>query len=133
MYEQGSLFYVHLCLVNFPDKHCICRHKCKIRHTTFEICRIFESCPLVYRSIPPFFIVHGRVDCTVLNPTTAEAVPLHLIRESKVCAKNLRRSRIPDISLMVCFYFPSGFVVAAERQRSFGCLFVRPLKSSGSG
>ena len=22
-----SLFYVHLCLVNFPDKHCFCGHK----------------------------------------------------------------------------------------------------------
>ena len=29
--------------VNFPDKHCICVHKCKIRHTYFEICRIFEK------------------------------------------------------------------------------------------
>ena len=29
--------------------------------------------------------------------------------------------------------FPLGFVVAAERQRSFGCLFVRPLKCSDSG
>ena len=28
-FTQGRLFYVHLCLVNFPDKHCICRHKCK--------------------------------------------------------------------------------------------------------
>ena len=36
------LFYVHLCLVNFPDK-------CKIRHTSFEIYRIFENCPLGYK------------------------------------------------------------------------------------
>ena len=24
---KGSLFYIHLCLVNFPDKHCFCGHK----------------------------------------------------------------------------------------------------------
>ena len=34
-------FLVHLCLINFPDKHCFCRHKSKIRHTYFEVCRIF--------------------------------------------------------------------------------------------
>ena len=43
-------FYVHLWLVNFPDKHCICRHKRKIRHTSFEIYRISENCPLEWRS-----------------------------------------------------------------------------------
>ena len=43
-------FFVHLWLVNFPDKHCICRHKRKIRHTSFEICRISENCPLEWRS-----------------------------------------------------------------------------------
>ena len=43
---KGSLFYVHLCLVNFPDKHCICVHKYKTRHTSFEICRVSENCPL---------------------------------------------------------------------------------------
>ena len=25
----GELFYIHLSLVNFPDKHCICGHKYK--------------------------------------------------------------------------------------------------------
>ena len=39
----GSLFYVHLCLINFPDKHCICVHKRKIRHTSFEIYRILAK------------------------------------------------------------------------------------------
>ena len=28
-FAQGSLFNVHLYHVNFPDKHCICVHKCK--------------------------------------------------------------------------------------------------------
>ena len=26
-FTQGSLFYVHLCRVNFLDKHCFCGHK----------------------------------------------------------------------------------------------------------
>ena len=26
-FTQGSTFYVHLYLVNFPDKHCFCGHK----------------------------------------------------------------------------------------------------------
>ncbi len=26
-FTQGSLFYVHLYLINFPDKHCICVHR----------------------------------------------------------------------------------------------------------
>ena len=30
----------------FPDKHCICGHKYKIRHTSFEIYRISKNCPL---------------------------------------------------------------------------------------
>ena len=45
-FTQGSLFYVHLWRINFPDKHCICVYKRKIRHITFEIYRIFENCPL---------------------------------------------------------------------------------------
>ena len=39
-------FLVHLYLINFPDKYCICVHKCKIRHTSFEIYRIYKNCPL---------------------------------------------------------------------------------------
>ena len=54
-FTQGSLFYVHLCLVNFPDKHCICGHKSKIRHTSFEIYRIFENCPLGDAPMPSGF------------------------------------------------------------------------------
>ena len=42
VHAQGSLFYVHLLLINFPDKHCICVHKHKIRHTSFEIYRILK-------------------------------------------------------------------------------------------
>jgi hypothetical protein len=38
-------FFAHLCFVNFPDKHCLCVHKSKIRHTSFEIYRISENCP----------------------------------------------------------------------------------------
>ena len=56
------------------------------------------------------------------------------VGEQKKSAKNLRRSRIPDISSMVSFFIsPSRFVVAVSRQRSFGCFFVRHLKGSGSG
>ena len=47
-FTQGSLFYVHLCFVNFLDKHCICVHNCKIRHISYEIYRILENCPLGY-------------------------------------------------------------------------------------
>ena len=32
--------YVHLWLVDFPDKHCSCGHKRAIRHIPFKICRI---------------------------------------------------------------------------------------------
>ena len=52
-----ELFYVHLYLVNFPDKHCICVHKSKIRHTPFEIYRIFETCPLGDAPIGRIFFV----------------------------------------------------------------------------
>ena len=48
-------FFVHLCLINFPDKHCICGHKSEIRHTSFELYRISENCPLGYVPIGCFF------------------------------------------------------------------------------
>ena len=41
-------FFVHLRLVDFPDKHCFCGHKSEIRHTSFELYRISENCPLGY-------------------------------------------------------------------------------------
>ena len=53
---KGSLFYVHLWLINFSDKYCICVQKCKIRHTSFEIYRIFENCPLEYAPKKPSFL-----------------------------------------------------------------------------
>ena len=31
-FTQGSLFYVHLCRVNFLDKHCFCGHRSKAPH-----------------------------------------------------------------------------------------------------
>jgi hypothetical protein len=37
------LFSIERWIVNFPDKHCICSHKRKTRHTSFEICHIFEK------------------------------------------------------------------------------------------
>ena len=30
--HKGAFLYVHLCLVNFPDKHCFCGHKSEVPH-----------------------------------------------------------------------------------------------------
>ena len=46
-------FFVHLCLVNFPNKHCICGQKCKNTAYHFKICRIFEK--MSFRVQPYFF------------------------------------------------------------------------------
>ena len=55
-YLAGSLYLLAVnSLVNFPDKHCICRHKYKIRHTSFEICRISKNCPLGQNPIATSF------------------------------------------------------------------------------
>ena len=63
------------------DKHCTCVHKCKIRHTLFEICRIFENCPLGYSPIEhPFFV----------------SLFMKNIREQRVCPLP-RSERQPDI------------------------------------
>ena len=43
-------FFVPESLSFFPDKHCICRHKRKIRHTSFEIYRILAK--LSFRATP---------------------------------------------------------------------------------
>ena len=64
-FAQGSLFYVHLYLVNFPDKHCICVHKCKIRHTSFEIYRISENCPLAPDGKPIGFFVYFKISTNI--------------------------------------------------------------------
>ena len=40
------LFSIERWIVNFPDKHCICVHKCKTRHNSVGICRVSENCPL---------------------------------------------------------------------------------------
>ena len=39
--ELCSPAYDNVIVVIFPDKHCICVHKRKIRHISKEICRIF--------------------------------------------------------------------------------------------
>ena len=46
LYTREPYFLSPESLSVFLDKHCICVHKCKIRHTSFEIYRIFENCPL---------------------------------------------------------------------------------------
>ena len=42
----------------FLDNHCICGHKCKIRHTSFEIYRILENYPLGYAPNSAVFLFH---------------------------------------------------------------------------
>ena len=49
--ELCSPAYDNVIVVIFPDKHCICGYKCKTRHTSFEICRVFENCPLGYNPV----------------------------------------------------------------------------------
>ena len=56
-FAQGSLFYVRLCFVNFPDKHCICIYIRKIRHSSFEIYRILAK--LSFRAT---LYCHGAFD-----------------------------------------------------------------------
>ena len=46
--HRGRLFLYPESPSVFLDKHCICGHKCKIRHTSFEIYRILEDYPLGY-------------------------------------------------------------------------------------
>lgn len=52
-------FFVHLRLVDFPDEHCFCGHKRKIRYTSFELYRFSENCPLEYRSMKRRFFVQS--------------------------------------------------------------------------
>ena len=49
-FTQGSLFYVRLCLVNFPDKHCICWHKRKYGIPLSRYAIFLKNCPLEWRS-----------------------------------------------------------------------------------
>ena len=67
-FTQGSLFYVHLCLVNFTDKHCICVHKRKYgiplsRYTVF-----LKNCPLAPKAkSEEFFVFSDRFRCHRLS------------------------------------------------------------------
>ena len=54
-------------------------------------------------------------------------------RTEKECEESATESHSRYFFDGVFLIFPSKVVVAAGRQRSFGCFFVRPLKGSGSG
>ena len=54
-------------------------------------------------------------------------------RTEKECEESVTESHFRYFFDGTFFIFPSRFVVAVSRQRSFGCFFVRPLKGSGSG
>ena len=57
----GRLFLYHESPSVFLDKHCICGHKCKIRHTSFEISVFLQNCPLEYdpKGLALLGIAHG--------------------------------------------------------------------------
>ena len=93
-------FLVHLCLVNFPDKHCICVHKRKIRHTYFEVCRIFIK--LSFRGRP--YTVWLFCWCFISSEPRYETPQLFRCRNRRSC----RRYFYYPPLLRRAFPFPRG-------------------------
>ena len=122
-----ELFYVHLWDVNFPDKHCICGHKYKIRHTSFEICRVFENCPLGYDSKDLLFL------CLVLKMTTEVNQP-HLFtrypRQLQIWRCKLERQIVNQWLRENCCKKQSGTDKLHEKSRFCKSITAQSNRSS---
>ena len=117
---QGGLFMFIYGLSFFLDKHCICVHKRKIRHTSFEIYRISESCPLGYdpnfclllflyacskgnerklHKLKALYAVRDTDDGNAVDNTQNKVCNRYLPTE-KHCPQNVRNRML----VVVCYY-----------------------------
>ena len=75
--------------VSFPDKHCVCVHKRKIRHTSFEIYRILVKLSFGEQSKRQIFLLYQNAQKYLgANMRSVEKLRVHncVTKNDTLCA-----------------------------------------------